>query len=75
MADLSTLTTDIGEKTFTVGQATEFTFTTKANDDAGIMVVGTSNFSDPGAIRNWNTMNRATVSGTNSAERFSVLLK
>ena len=48
----STITTDIGEKTFTVGQTepTEFTFTTTANDDAGTKVVGTSNFSDPDAI-------------------------
>ncbi|MBS5724980.1 MAG: hypothetical protein KHW59_04260, partial [Clostridiales bacterium] len=46
----STLTTDIGEKTFTVGEATEFTFTTTANGDAGKMVIGTSNFSDPEAI-------------------------
>ena len=48
----STITTDIGEKTFTVGRTepTEFTFTTTANDDAGTKVVGTSNFSDPDAI-------------------------
>ena len=46
----STLTTDIGEKTFTVGEATEFTFTTTATGDAGKMVTGTSNFSDPEAI-------------------------
>ena len=42
------LTTDI--TSFVVGKAKEFTFTTTANDDAGIMVVGLSNFSDPSAI-------------------------
>lgn len=46
----STLTTDIAEKTFKVGEAQEFSFTTTANDDAGVMVVGTSNFSDSEAI-------------------------
>ena len=44
------LTTNIGEQTFIVGQPTEFTFTTTANDDKDIMVVGSSNFSDPDAI-------------------------
>lgn len=46
----SELTTDIGEKTFVVGVPVEFTFSTVANDDAGTMVVGTSNFSDTSAI-------------------------
>ena len=46
----STLTTDIGEKEYIVGQATEFTFTSTANDDAGIMVLGSFEFSDPSAI-------------------------
>ena len=44
------ITTDIAEKTFTVGKATEFSFSTVANDDAGVMVVGTANFNDPDAI-------------------------
>lgn len=46
----STLTTDIGTKDFVVGQAVEFTFTTTANDDKLIPVIGTSNFSNAGAI-------------------------
>lgn len=46
----SVLTTDIGEKVFQVGEATEFTFTTTANGDAGTMVLGTFEFSDPEAI-------------------------
>ncbi len=46
----STLTTNIGEQKFVVGEPTEFTFTTTANDDAGTMVIGTSNFSDADAI-------------------------
>ena len=46
----STLTTDIGEKEFYVGQTTEFTFTTTPNDDAGIMVLGSFVFSNPDAI-------------------------
>ena len=46
----STLTTDIGEKTFAIGQTTEFTFTTTANDDAGMMVKGSFEFSEPDAI-------------------------
>ena len=49
-ANPSTLTTDIGEKTFVVGVTTEFSFTTTANDDLGKMVIGTSNFSDADAI-------------------------
>ena len=44
------LTTNIGEQTFTVGVPTEFTFSTVANDYAGVMVVGTSSFSDADAI-------------------------
>lgn len=46
----STLTTDIGEKNFVIGEPTEFTFTTKANDDAGTLVVGSSDFGDSSAI-------------------------
>lgn len=46
----STLTTNIGEQTFYTGVPTEFTFTTTANDDAGKMVIGTSDFSDDSAI-------------------------
>ena len=46
----STLSTNIGEQKFVVGEPTEFTFTTTANDDANIMVIGTSNFSDADAI-------------------------
>lgn len=46
----SELTTNIAEKDFVVGQATEFSFTTKANDDAGTIVVCTSDFSDEDAI-------------------------
>lgn len=45
-----TLSTDIDQKVFNVGQATEFTFTTVANDDAGVMVLGSFEFSDPSAI-------------------------
>ncbi len=46
----STLSTNIEERDFYVGVPTEFTFTTTANDDAGTMVIGTSNFSDSDAI-------------------------
>ena len=46
----STLTTNIDKQKFVVGEPTEFTFTTTANDDANIMVIGTSNFSDGDAI-------------------------
>ncbi len=45
-----TVTTDIGEKEFTVGTPTEFTITTTANDDLGTMVIGTTVFNDPSAI-------------------------
>lgn len=46
----SAFTTDAGNKTFVVGEATEFTFTTVANEDAGKMVIGTAEFSNPDAI-------------------------
>lgn len=46
----SELTTNIGELEFVTGNAVEFTFTTKANGDAGVMVLGTSNFSEEAAI-------------------------
>lgn len=46
----STLSTNIEEKDFYVGVPAVFTFTTTANDDAGTMVIGTSNFSDSDAI-------------------------
>lgn len=49
-ASSSVLSTDIGEKEFVVGTATEFTFTTTANDDVGKMVKGSFVFSDPNAI-------------------------
>ena len=52
----STLTTDIEDKTFTVGVPTEFTFTTIAGDDAGKMVNGTAIFSNPDVIESWSTM-------------------
>ena len=48
--DAAELVTDIGDIEFVVGEPTEFTFSTVANDDAGIMVVGASDFSDPDAI-------------------------
>ena len=48
--DGSTLTTDIEDKTFTVGMPTEFTFTTTAGSDAGKMVIGTSAFDNMDAI-------------------------
>ena len=44
------LYTDIGTKEFTVGEATEFTVTTKANDDAEKTVIGSFDFSDADAI-------------------------
>ncbi len=42
----ATMSTDIGEKTFVAGSTApvEFTFTTVANDDAGIIVKGISDF-------------------------------
>ncbi|MBQ6900746.1 MAG: hypothetical protein IJN72_07895 [Firmicutes bacterium] len=46
----SKLTTDIADKEFIVGEPTEFTFTTTANDHEGEMVIGTSNFSNAAAI-------------------------
>ena len=48
--DVSTLTTNIGNKTFVIGKTTEFTFTTTANADAGTYVFGTFEFSDPSAV-------------------------
>jgi len=45
-----TISTDAGDKTFVVGEATEFSFTTEANADAGKMVIGTAEFGDPTAI-------------------------
>ena len=44
------LPTNIDTVIFNVGQASEFTFTTTANNDAGILVVGSFEFSDPDAI-------------------------
>lgn len=44
------LTTDMEKQKYIVGQPTEFTFTTKANDDAGKMVRGYFVFSDTTAI-------------------------
>lgn len=44
------ITTDISAKEFTVFKATEFTFTSTANDDAGRMVKGSFVFSNPDAI-------------------------
>lgn len=49
-ASPSVLTTDIGSKTFIVGTAEEFTVTSTANDDAGKMVKGYFDFSNPAAI-------------------------
>lgn len=46
----SVLTTDINEKAFKVGATTEFTFSTTANDDAGVLVLGTFEFSDKNAV-------------------------
>ncbi len=46
----SVLTTDIGEQEFIIGEPTEFTFSTTANDDAGTSVIGKSDFSEPDAI-------------------------
>lgn len=44
------VTTDITEKTLVIGETTEFAFTTAANDDAGVSVVGAFTFSNPDAI-------------------------
>lgn len=49
-ADGSTLTTDIAEKEFVVGEQMVFTFTTTANGDAGTYVLGTFEFSDRDAV-------------------------
>lgn len=46
----STLTTDIDQKEFVVGEQMVFTFTTTANDDAGTYVLGTFEFSDRDAV-------------------------
>lgn len=46
----SVLTTDIASKNFVVYEATEFTFTSVANDDADKLVKGYFDFSDPSAI-------------------------
>ena len=46
----SVITSDIASKDFTVYQATEFSFTSTANDDVGRMVKGSFEFSDPSAI-------------------------
>lgn len=48
--EASKLVTNINELTFFVGEAQEFTFETIANDDAGVMVIGSSNFDDESAI-------------------------
>ena len=45
-----TLTTDLSEKTFKLHEATEFTFTTTAGDDAGTMVKGRFTFNDQAAL-------------------------
>lgn len=44
------LETDIGGKSFKVGVATEFTFSTVANDDKDANVVGSLSFGDPDAV-------------------------
>lgn len=44
------LETNIDELDFIVGVPQEFTYSTIANDDAGVMIVGASDFSDPDAI-------------------------
>lgn len=46
----SQLNTDIGEQLFVIGQPTEFTFSTIANDDVNVPVVGTADFNVPDAI-------------------------
>ena len=43
------ITTTVGDTT--VGEVHEFEVTTKANDYAGVMVIGTSSFSNPEAIK------------------------
>ena len=44
------LITNLEEVDFVVGEPAEFTFSTVANDDAGVMVVGLSDFNDPDAL-------------------------
>ena len=46
----SVLTTDIGEKTFLVGVPVEFTFSTIANDDAGVLARAYASFDSAEAI-------------------------
>ncbi len=46
----SKLITNIGSLTFIVGEPQEFVFSTLANENAGVMVIGSSNFSDESAI-------------------------
>lgn len=46
----SVISSDIGEKNFVVGKYTEFTFTTTAKDFAGVMVLGSFEFSNKDAI-------------------------
>ena len=49
-ASSSEITTNLASIDFTVNEATEFTVTSVANDDAGKMVKGSFDFSDPDAI-------------------------
>ena len=46
----ASMSTTLDNAEFKVGTVHEFTFSTVANDDAGVMVVGVSNFSNPEAI-------------------------
>ena len=48
--DLGKVTTDLGDISFVAGEMTEFTCTTVANANAGKMVKGSFEFSDPTAI-------------------------
>ncbi len=48
--DIGRMETNISESAFIVGESKEFTFTTIANGQAGIMVFGSFVFSDPSAI-------------------------
>ncbi len=50
ISESGSLVTDIGEEKMVINQAVEFTCTTIANGDAGTMVLGTFEFSDPEAI-------------------------
>ena len=49
LAASSEHSTDIASKSFIVGQCTYFSFSTKANSDAGKMISACSNFSNPAA--------------------------